>query len=114
MVLLEAMAAGIPIVASNVEGVPEAIRHGADGLLVAPGSVSQLSMAVEDLIDGTFDYEIFSQRAHQRHAERFSARAMAEGVAKVYRDILEVTPAPTRGTIESSLPQDVERPAEVS
>ena len=36
MVVLEAMAAGVPVVATRVEGVPEAIRDGVDGLIVAP------------------------------------------------------------------------------
>ena len=104
MVVLEAMAAGVPVVASNVEGVPEAIRHGADGLLVAPGSVSQLSMAVEDLMDGTFDYEVFSERAHTRHSQRFSARAMAAGVAAVYRDVLNTGATPPAQANEAWAP----------
>ena len=37
MVVLEAMAAGVPVVATRVAGVPEAIRHGLDGLMVEPG-----------------------------------------------------------------------------
>src|SRR5207237_5725177 len=40
MVVLEAMAAGLPVVASRVEGVPEAVVHRETGLLVEPGSVS--------------------------------------------------------------------------
>ena len=43
MVVLEAMAAGLPVVASRVEGVPEAVVHRETGLLVEPGSVSQLA-----------------------------------------------------------------------
>ena len=37
MVLLEAMSAGLPVVAADVEGVPEAVRDGREGLLVTPG-----------------------------------------------------------------------------
>ena len=55
MVVLEAMAAGVPVIASSVEGIPEAIRHREEGLLVEPGSVSQLALAIEDLVGSPVD-----------------------------------------------------------
>ncbi len=89
MVVLEAMAAGLPVVASHVEGVPEAIRHREDGLLVEPASVSQLALAIEELIDGDdHDYELMSNSAKQRHGVCFSDRSMAANVASVYDQIL--------------------------
>ncbi len=89
MVVLEAMAAGLPVVASHVEGVPEAIRHREEGLLVEPGSVSQLTLAIEELVVGEeLDYETLSNNARQRHAERFSDEAMAANLAQVYEGIL--------------------------
>jgi glycosyltransferase involved in cell wall biosynthesis len=90
MVVLESMAAGVPVVASRVEGVPEAIRHGQDGLLCEPANASQLAEAVEQIITHQHDYATMSLNAQRRHAERFSARAMATGVARVYREILEL------------------------
>lgn len=90
MVVLEAMAAGLPVVASHVEGVPEAIRHREEGLLVEPGSVSQLTTALGEMLAGKLDYAQLSQNAQQRHAQFFSAKAMAENVAKVYREVLRV------------------------
>ena len=91
MVVLEAMAAGVPVVASRVEGVPAAIRHREEGLLCEPGSVSQLALAIEELVEGSdeLDYAAMSHSAQQRHAECFSARAMAAEVAQVYREVLE-------------------------
>lgn len=89
MVVLEAMAAGLPVVASHVEGVPEAIRHREDGLLVEPSSVSQLALAIEEIVVGDeLDYETLSNNARQRHGECFSDRSMAENLAEVYRKIL--------------------------
>lgn len=88
MVVLEAMAAGVPVIASRVEGIPAAIRHGQDGLLVAPASVSQLAMAIEDLSSGRHDYAALSASAQLRHAECFSAEIMAVRTAAVYDDIL--------------------------
>ena len=88
MVVLEAMAAGVPVVASRVEGIPEAIRHREEGMLVEPGSVSQLAAAVEEVVSNDQDYEQLSANAIARHAECFSATAMAADVANVYRQVL--------------------------
>jgi glycosyltransferase involved in cell wall biosynthesis len=88
MVVLEAMAAGVPIVGSRVEGVPEAIVHRETGLLVDPDSVSQLATAIETVIDGDVDYQMLSHAGRERHAAKFSDVAMARGVAGVYRDVL--------------------------
>jgi glycosyltransferase involved in cell wall biosynthesis len=88
MVVLEAMAAGLPVVASHVEGVPEAILHRETGLLVEPGSVSQLATSIEEVICGDVSYTDLSHGARQRHADRFSDLKMAEGVADVYRQVL--------------------------
>ena len=91
MVVLEAMAAAVPVVASHVEGIPAAIRHRQDGLLFEPGSVSQLVLAVEQLISARegLDYEAMSRSAQQRHNQHFSAQAMATELANVYREILD-------------------------
>lgn len=88
MVILEAMAAGLPVVASRVEGVPEAVVHRETGLLVEPGSVSQLAATIEEVVAREIDYNQLSRGARQRHAECFSDLAMAAGVATVYREVL--------------------------
>jgi glycosyltransferase involved in cell wall biosynthesis len=46
MVALEAMAAGVPVIASNVGGIPEAVQHDRSGLLVEPGNDSDLAQAI--------------------------------------------------------------------
>jgi glycosyltransferase involved in cell wall biosynthesis len=94
MVVLEAMASGLPVIASRVEGVPEAVVHRQTGLLVEPASVSQLHRAVDDILCRKLDYCALSQAAHQRHAEFFSDTKMAAGVAAVYREALAAHEAP--------------------
>jgi glycosyltransferase involved in cell wall biosynthesis len=88
MVVLEAMAVGLPVVASRVEGVPLAVIHRETGLLVEPGSVSQLAQAIEEIVSGQVDYTGLSHGARRLHAASFSDTKMAEGVAAVYRDVL--------------------------
>jgi glycosyltransferase involved in cell wall biosynthesis len=84
MVVLEAMAAGVPVIASHVEGVPEAIRDREDGMLVQPSDPQALATAIEELVAGALDYPTLSTRAQQRHAQHFSAEILATRVAEVY------------------------------
>lgn len=89
MVVLEAMASGLPVVATRCEGTTEAILHRETGFLVEPDSVSQLSDAIEELFNGETDYPLMSAAARQRHADRFSDEAMARQVAGIYDGVLK-------------------------
>ncbi|XZE52144.1 glycosyltransferase [Planctomycetaceae bacterium SH139] len=88
MVVLEAMAAGLPVVATRVEGTPEAIQHGLQGLMAEPNSPSSLAAEMRLLLDGEYDWEQMSRAALHRHAELFSDTAMAAATAEVYRRVL--------------------------
>lgn len=88
MVVLEAMAAGVPVVATQVEGVPEAIRHEVDGVLAQPGDATDLARAITRYVTGDVSWERLRQSAHARQAESFSDASMAAAVAEVYRQTL--------------------------
>jgi glycosyltransferase involved in cell wall biosynthesis len=89
MVILEAMATGVPIVGTRVEGVPEAIRDGQDGLIARPNDPEDLARVIARYVSGQADWSQIRANAHRRQAERFSDRSMAKGVAEVYRQVLE-------------------------
>ena len=88
MVILEAMAAGVPVIGTRVEGVPEAIRDGQDGLIAAPGDAADLARAIEQVVRGTVDWSELRETAHQRQADHFSDASMSAGVAAVYNAVL--------------------------
>jgi glycosyltransferase involved in cell wall biosynthesis len=88
MVVLEAMAHGVPVVGTRVEGVPEAIRDGIDGVLSAPGDAVDLAGTIRRFLDGQLDWQAIRQSAFARHGEGFSDTAMATRVAQVYREVL--------------------------
>jgi glycosyltransferase involved in cell wall biosynthesis len=88
MVVLEAMAAGVPVAATRVEGVPEAIRDGLDGVLAAPGDSADLARCIARILVGELAWSQLRQSALTRHAETFSDAAMARGVGEVYRRVL--------------------------
>jgi glycosyltransferase involved in cell wall biosynthesis len=88
MVVLEAMSAGVPVVATRLEGVPFAIRERQDGVLVPPGDSKALAVGLKQIVTGELDWMTLRKQAYIRHAECFSDRAMAQGVAGVYREVL--------------------------
>jgi glycosyltransferase involved in cell wall biosynthesis len=89
MVLLEAMAEGVPVIATRVEGAPEAVRHELEGLLVEPGDPLGLSQEIRRLIEGQIDWHELREAAHRRQRKCFSDASMAEGVAHVYQKVLD-------------------------
>ncbi len=88
MVVLEAMAAAVPVIATKVEGTPEAISHDVEGLLALPGNAEDLAHQITRLVSGEVDWQTMAQAALKRHTNEFSDHAMAGGVAKVYKKIL--------------------------
>ena len=89
MVVLEAMAAGLPIVSTRVEGIPEVVRHGQDGLLAEPSDPTDLAAALLRFVRGEVDAAAMGDSGWQRQRERFSDLSMAAGVAGVYREVLQ-------------------------
>jgi glycosyltransferase involved in cell wall biosynthesis len=88
MVVLEAMAAGVPVVATRVAGVPEAIRHGVDGLIAEPGNSAELAAMIRQVLESGADWAELRASAHDRQRELFSDERMAHDVAGLYREIL--------------------------
>lgn len=87
IVNLEAMASGIPIVASKIGGIPDAVRDGETGLLVQPEDPSALAEAVIRLLQ---DQQFRNRMAKegQQKAQDFSWQKIAEQTAKLYKDVI--------------------------
>ncbi|UCD63463.1 MAG: glycosyltransferase family 4 protein [Candidatus Zixiibacteriota bacterium] len=86
-VVLEAMALGRPVVATNVGGMPEIIEHETSGLLVSPGDSEGLARACLRIMDDSALREKLAAAARQRVTEEFSATQQAGRVAEVYREL---------------------------
>lgn len=84
MALLEAMAAGLPIIATRVDGTPELIEHGSNGLLVAPDDPLALSTALRELADNPAQRERFGAANRALVAERYSWRLVAKRYEAIF------------------------------
>ena len=91
MVLLEAMAHGLPMIGSNVPGVSDTILDGVDGLIYQNRDHGALADCVEKFVGGNVDWGTMSQAARKRHDREFSARRMAAEFAEVYRSVDKAT-----------------------
>jgi glycosyltransferase involved in cell wall biosynthesis len=87
--LLQAAAAGVPIIATRAGGIPEIVRDGENGLLVAPGDAAALAEAIRALLENPALRRRFGARGRALAREGFSVDAMVEGNLGVYRELLD-------------------------
>ncbi len=88
IVLLEAMAAGTPVVASAIPGYRTLLRDGVEGRLVPPGDVAALAQALDTLLGNPSLREAMS-RAGRETAQRYDWPVVARQVRDVYSDVVE-------------------------
>jgi glycosyltransferase involved in cell wall biosynthesis len=86
--LLEAMAAGAPVVATRVGGTPEALADGETGLLVPPADVPALAAAITQLLETPLLGARLGRAARQAIEDRFSIARMAMSTQLLYRELL--------------------------
>jgi len=87
-VLVEAMAAGLPIVASRVGGIPDLLKDGQTGILVPPADATALENAIFDLIEDKEKRKRLGQ-AGTKMCQHYSTEAMVERIENLYTALLE-------------------------
>jgi glycosyltransferase involved in cell wall biosynthesis len=87
-VLVEAMAVGLPIVASRVGGIPDLVKHGENGLLVPPANAGALERAISDLLSDKLRRKHMGETG-KKMCHPYSVEAMVEKIEDLYKDLLE-------------------------
>jgi len=86
--VLEAFAAGLPVVASAVGGLPEAVEHERTGLLVPPGDAPALAAAVCRLLREPQFARLVARQGSQAAREKFSLQRVARIYAALYEELV--------------------------
>jgi glycogen(starch) synthase len=88
LVFAEAMACGLPIIATRVGGIPDLVRDGTDGLLTDPADVPALRSSIETLLGDAELRRQFGRSARERVERDYSWRSVAEQYLATYQACL--------------------------
>lgn len=84
MSILECMFLGLPILSTNVGGIPELITHEIEGILVPPGDVDAMVMGIQRLMDDTGLREKLAKAAKERANKEFTVKKTVDELLKLY------------------------------
>ena len=87
MALLEAMAAGLPVLATNVGGIPQAVRDGVDGYLVEAGDVDALGQALRKMLEDNGHRIELANNARKRIETEFALPRILERLESLYQSV---------------------------
>jgi glycosyltransferase involved in cell wall biosynthesis len=112
LVVLEAMAAQLPMVLTSVGGIPEVVDHERTGILVPPGDEHAFATALEQVFAMSDEARATMGRAARRRVEeRYRVEHMVAATQSLYDQILETQPRQARAGVPSALPRSAEQRA---
>ncbi len=85
--LIEAMALGLPCIATSVNAIPEAIEDGQTGMLVKPNDPNDLQVAITALLNDPQQRAMFGAAAKKIAFEKFNAKITADRTMKLYEEV---------------------------
>jgi glycosyltransferase involved in cell wall biosynthesis len=88
IIILEAMANKLPVVATRVGGIPEIVKHNETGILVEPANIGELSSAIIKLLKEEKLAEKMGESAREIVKEKFDINLMIKETEKLYEDVL--------------------------
>jgi len=87
--LIEAMAVGLPVIGTEIGGIPEVIEDGENGFLVSPGSSEQLAEVLKKLVNDQALRTVMGHRGRKIYEEKFTLPRMIRQIETLYDYLLE-------------------------
>lgn len=87
MSILEAMAAGKVVIASNVGGIPEVVKDEYNGFIVSPGDIANICMLMKKIINNELDLETISNNNIREITENYSVSSMHKRIENIFNDL---------------------------
>lgn len=92
LAMIEAMASAVPIVASEVGGIPSLVTHRSHGLLARAGDADAFAGAMRTLLDDPIARRVYTDAAHRRFLNHFSLDSMLENHRNLYESACQSNP----------------------
>jgi glycosyltransferase involved in cell wall biosynthesis len=99
-VIIEAMAAGLPVVASRIYGIPELVSDGVNGALVSPGDPDELAGALSILLDDAGAHARMGEAGRRRYEKDFGIGESVARTVAVYEELIGTAVARTVAVYE--------------
>jgi glycosyltransferase involved in cell wall biosynthesis len=87
-VIIEAMAVGLPVVASGIYGIPELIDNQINGILIEPGDIHALAEGVKLLFNNNGLYRDMSKKAREVFEMKFTIEKCIKNTVRIYEELL--------------------------
>ena len=88
VVAIEALAAGTPVVATDVGGIPDVVEHGTDGFLTGVGDIEGLASALERLARSPALRAEMGRAGRERTLPRYRVERLVDDIDALYRELL--------------------------
>ncbi len=87
---LEAMSCGVPVVASNIGGIPELVEHGENGYVAELGDVTRMAKYVTELLSNHKRWNTFSENARSSAGSHFDVNVIVPQYEQLYAEVLGI------------------------